>query len=77
MKYATKKEVDEIRQNVLKLTKQLNEVARWQAYYAIKKNPNVFNAKQRQEILELAKGNITYPLLLNLFKEYPLLEESK
>lgn len=74
MKYATKKEVDDLSKTVLQLAKQLNEVAKWQAYYAIKRNPNVFSKNQRKEILELAKGHITYPLFLQLFREYPLME---
>lgn len=72
MRYATKKEVKELRECVVELSKRMSEMARWQAFYAIKKNPNVFDVKQREEILELAKGTITYPLLLKLFKEYPL-----
>jgi len=72
MKYATKKEVDDIRDSLLKLTQQVNEIAKWQAYYAIKRNPNIFSEEQRKEIIELAKGHITFPLFIQLFKEYPI-----
>lgn len=74
-KYATVKELKEVHQMMKTLATQVNEMARWQAFEAIKRNPNVFNGKQREEILDLAKGHITYPLLLRTFREYPLLSE--
>lgn len=70
----SQKEIKELREELLELAKQVREIARWQAYYAISKNPNVFNKEQRKEIIELAKGSVTYPLFIQLFKEYPLLE---
>jgi len=75
-KFARMKDIREIYKTIEKLAKQVNEIARWQAYYAIQRNPNLYNGKMRDEILSHAKGHITYPLFLQMFKEYPLLEES-
>ena len=71
-KFARMKDVKEVWAYLEKLTEQVNEIARWQAYYWIQANPNIITQKMRDEILEMAKGHITYPLYLNLFKEYPL-----
>lgn len=67
MRYATKKEVKELREVLLKLAEQVNEIAKWQAYYSIRENRYDIPPKLRKEIIEQSKGHITHVLYKQLF----------
>ncbi len=73
-KYASKEELDRLAGVVKELAERVAELARWQAYYAIRENPYV-PPRVRREILEMSRGHITFPLFRELFREHPYPEE--
>jgi len=66
------KAVEELTEAFNIMASAMIEFSRWEAYRSIKENPLQFNERVRQEIMEHAKGHITYTLYLHLFKSYPL-----
>jgi ABC-type phosphate transport system auxiliary subunit len=68
-KYVTKKELNEALKLLEKLAKQVNDIARWQAFYAVRENIENLSLEDREKILEMSKGHITYLLFENLFKK--------
>ena len=69
MRYATKKEVKELSDALLRLIKQVKEIAIWQAYYSIREHRYDISPKLRKEIVEQSKGHITHTLFKQLFPE--------
>ena len=75
MRYATKKEVKELSNAILEMAKQLNDMAKWLAWYKIREafhnpeNKDVFTEEYCKKIVEMSKGHLTYSLFRELFKE--------
>ena len=70
--YATREDMQELKEAINVLAKATLCLAQWQAYFNMKDNPLQFNEEQRQEILEHSKGHLTHGLFKTLFRAYPL-----
>ena len=67
-RYALQKDVKALTKAMLELTKQVNEIAKWQAYYTIRHNLEDITPALKKEILENSKGHITHVLYERLFR---------
>jgi len=67
-RYALQKDLKALEEYVLKLAEQVNLLAQFQAFNAIKDYVSEITPEQREKILELSKGHVSNILFKHIFK---------
>lgn len=73
------KRIDELTKTLEKLARHMKHLSEWFAFYNVrelfKDRPDLITPKYAREVLEMAKGHITYESFRSLFKKMKVFKQ--